>query len=502
MNGGANKQVDHNLKSFSVPALPRWANRLPLCLLLVLLACGRQPPPSPQISEHTPTLTPARQVEINPTRPVPTPSRQPASRIGIDAEEINGLLIQLWHPWSGQSGEAVEEAVSQFNASNPYGLRAEANYIGNYNSLNQRIRFASPEELPQLAVGYGYQIRDWQDSGIEVANLNIYQTDPEWGLTPDDWADFFPAFLPEDQGSGMITGFPAQRFAQVMIYNKTWAEELGFSFAPDTPVAFQEQACAAAVANSEDDDPANDRTGGWLINTSPPVMLSWFYSFGARVIAEGDEGYHLDSPETKTALEFLKDLFDAGCAWDSPETDPIAELAARRALLITTSIAELPLIQNALERAGSTDEWLALPFPTDQQDPVLAVYGPAFAILQSTPEKDLAAWLLIKWLATPEQQARLVSSSSSLIMRAATLEHLTNYAADNPQWATIQTHLDHALPEPALRSWETVRWVLSDVGTQVFRYYFTKERIPATLELMEETAAELHTRLQEEVPPP
>jgi hypothetical protein len=37
-----------------------------------------------------------------------------------------------------------------------------------------------------------------------------------------------------------------------------------------------------------------------------------------------------------------------------------------------------------------------------------------------------------------------------------------------------------------------VRWILNDVGTQIFRYYFTPDRIPATLELMDETAAELH----------
>jgi hypothetical protein len=36
-----------------------------------------------------------------------------------------------------------------------------------------------------------------------------------------------------------------------------------------------------------------------------------------------------------------------------------------------------------------------------------------------------------------------------------------------------------------------VRWAVSDVGTQVFRSYFVPERIPATLQLLDETAAEL-----------
>ncbi|MGB3903793.1 MAG: hypothetical protein WBB22_02635, partial [Anaerolineae bacterium] len=61
-----------------------------------------------------------------------------------------------------------------------------------------------------------------------------------------------------------------------------------------------------------------------------------------------------------------------------------------------------------------------------------------------------------------------------------------------PQWATALELLDHAQPEPGLGSWKTVRWVLGDVGTQIFRYYFTPDRIPITLELMDETIAELH----------
>lgn len=496
MPDSTTKQTDHTLKSASVPAYLQWGRQLLICLLLSLLACGRQPSPFPQIPETTPTSTPTPQAETGATSPAPTPSPQPASTIGIDPEGIQGVLLRIWHPWSGRAGQAMEEMISRFNASNPYGLQVESAYIGNYNSLDERVQSAPPEDLPQIAVGYAYQIQDWQNSGIEITDLSLYLNEPEWGFEPHELADFFPAFIEKEQMSRIELGFPAQRFTQVMIYNKTWANELGISSSPGTPAAFYEQACRASQANKNDDDPTNDGTGGWLINTTPPAMLSWFYSFGARIISPGNDGYQFNTQEIKTALEFLKDLFDAGCAWDSPESDPLAELAARRALLITTSITDLTLIRSALEKNGSTDDWLALPFPSEQSQPALAVYGPSFAILKSSPEEDLAAWLLIKWLAEPEQQALMVSNSSSLVIRESTLEHLKDYSVENPQWALIQTYLDHARPEPELRSWETVRWVLSDVGTQVFRYYFTRERIPATLELLEETAAELHARSQ------
>jgi hypothetical protein len=100
-------------------------------------------------------------------------------------------------------------------------------------------------------------------------------------------------------------------------------------------------------------------------------------------------------------------------------------------------------------------------------------------------------------LSSPEQQAGLVAAGSSFPTRTGALEQLEDYAADHSQWNEAQSLLEHAHSEPAFPSWENVRWVVGDVGTQVFRYYFTADRIPATLELMDNTAAELHARTGE-----
>ena len=109
-----------------------------------------------------------------------------------------------------------------------------------------------------------------------------------------------------------------------------------------------------------------------------------------------------------------------------------------------------------------------------------------------TPDENLAAWLVIKWLLSPEQDANLVEARGTFPVKASTLDLLDNYADEHPQWSAAQELLEHAKTEPGLDSWGSVRWILGDVGTQIFRYYFTPDRIPATLELMDETASELH----------
>jgi ABC-type glycerol-3-phosphate transport system substrate-binding protein len=117
-------------------------------------------------------------------------------------------------------------------------------------------------------------------------------------------------------------------------------------------------------------------------------------------------------------------------------------------------------------------------------------------MFSGTAEEDLAAWLVIKWLAAAEQQADFVTANGSFPTRSSAMEFLSAYASENPQWASAQDLLGNARAEPNLISWNVVRWVVSDVGTQIFRYYYTPETIPATLELMEETAAELHERTE------
>jgi ABC-type glycerol-3-phosphate transport system substrate-binding protein len=408
--------------------------------------------------------------------------------------------VTFWHAWSGEAGEAIQEAVRAFNAENELGITAEAVYQGNYNDLYAKIDSAlQAGEPPQLAAAYAEQILAWEQAQEDtITDLEPYVNDPGWGLTEAEQSDFFPVFWESDLVEGTRVGLPAQRSAYVIAYNTTWAKELGFSSPPETPAQFRTQACAAANANRLDADPDNDGTGGWAVNTAPSAILSWFYAFDSPVVRPDGSGYAFNTPESEEALTFLKGLYDAGCAWLKPDTSPIeyaeAEFAARQALFITTALADLPQLDAALRAANNRDRWTVIGFPSAVKEPVIGTFGPSFTVFKGTPEEQLAAWLLAKWLSAPEQQARFIQASGTFPTRATALDLLDSYATDQPQWAAAQELLTNARSEPTYASWGVVRWVVGDVGTQVFRYYFTGDRISATLELMDETAAELHAR--------
>jgi ABC-type glycerol-3-phosphate transport system substrate-binding protein len=470
---------------------------LVLSLLLVgalfFAACSDQPSPTELPASATPELLPTATSTPPTPSPTPTITPQPTSSLEVKAADLDDITLEFWHPWSGATGDAFKKSLDEFNAGNPYGISVEAISQGDLNSLYEKLDTADLETgLPNLAVGANYQIQSWISTGKPVAGLDTYVSDPEWGYSVSELADFNELFLQQDIKEGSRFGLPAVRSAQVMYYNTTWAEELGFTTPPRTPEQFKTQACAAAQTNQNNDNPDDDGTGGWLINTNPSGILSWLFAFDSQVLLPDDSGYQFNTPQSEAALLFLKELIDEGCAFELLESPAEVEFANRQALFITSPLSNINFQNSEFVRAENDDSWTVTGFPSAGGEPASSVYGPSYFMFAGTPEENLAAWLAIKWLLSPEQDASMVAARGTFPILVTTLDFLHDYADENPQWAAAQDILDHAKTEPGLESWGSVRWILGDVGTQIFRYYFTPDRVPATLELMDETAAELH----------
>ncbi|MGB3702700.1 MAG: extracellular solute-binding protein [Anaerolineales bacterium] len=459
----------------------------------LIAACSGQPPPISTAISETPELKPTLTSIPATLSPTATITPQPTSSLGVKESDLDGLTLKFWHPWSGETGEAIQDSLTEFNTINNFGITVESISQGSLNSLYEKIATADKAAgLPNLAVGADYQIQSWISSGKPVTGLNNYVNDPEWGFHSDELADFFDIFLQQDVKEQNRFGLPAVRTAQVMYYNTSWAEELGFTSPPGSAAEFKEQVCAAAQAIQTNEDAQDDGSGGWLINTTPASVLSWMYAFNSSVLLPNENGYQFDSQETENAFLFLKELFDEGCAYEVLESPAEIDFAYRRALFITSSLSDLAYQTSEFERVENKDDWTVIGFPSPEGDAAISIYGPSYVMFAGTPEENLAAWLVIKWLLSPEQGAKIIEARGTFPIRASTMDFLDDYASEHPQWVAAQELLAHAQAEPGLESWGAVRWILSDVGTQIFRYYFTPDRIPATLELMDETAAELH----------
>ncbi len=460
---------------------------LPALLLVSLVACARETP-----GPGTPTPSPERE------RLVPATSTQEASstpELGVTSQpertatptphplnDLRGTTIQFWHPWSGEREFAVLSLVNQFNAENEYGIVVTA--FSHKGDLYQNVRAGIwSGVLPQVAAAYNNQLQSWDNQGGVIVDLNTFIDHPVWGLDAEARADYYPVFWDQDEVTGKRLGVAVYRTAMTLFYNQTWARELGFQAPPASTAEFRQQACAAA---------RNDGTGGWIASLDPSTVMSWILAFGGSGLNEAGDGYDFDTPEVAAAFEYLASLFGRGCAWLPAYRYANDEFASRQGLFYTSSIAGIPYQQAAMENHQNTDQWTVLPFPSPEGDPVLNVNGPAYAILRSSPKKELAAWLFVRWITQPENQAVFIQSSGYFPSRRSTLTHLQAYALDNPQWMEALAWIPYSKFEPRLGSWGIARWAVGEAAGELAKPGFDSASIPDLLAELNALLAETH----------
>lgn len=467
-----------------------------LGILLASFACVGYTPPGPDLPVRTSQRQSAKSPAASPSpRVSPSPARTPLPTLGVGDAGLQGTLVQFWYPRSADSKDLIRLLGMEFSRTNPWGIDVQVQVWDDYTSLVQGVTDSIYGDLPDLLLVYNYHAARLDASGKLLVDLAPYIYSSEWGFTLQELEDFYPPVWEQEVyasggGSSVVLGVPFYRLAQLLLFNESWANEMGFLIPPSTPQRFRDLTCAAARFNQRDEHPQNDGTGGWVVDTDASTLTSWIYAYGGELAVPGD-GYAFADAGTRRALAYLRDLYDSGCAWISPDPYPNAELADRRALFIASNVTGLASQEAAFARAGSSDHWTAIPFPSAVGEPVIDAYGPSLAVVRSTPAKQLAAWLFLKWLVQPEVQARWTERYGTLPTRASVGSLLTTYQKKHPQWAAALELLPFARSEPRRLSWEVVRWALSDAGKQLFSPTFTAGQLPDLLEMLASTATEL-----------
>ncbi|MDQ3005470.1 MAG: extracellular solute-binding protein, partial [Chloroflexota bacterium] len=168
--------------------------------------------------------------------------------------------------------------------------------------------------------------------------------------------------------------------------------------------------------------------------------------------------------------------------------------AARQALFATASLEDLPDQSRAFAAAGSQDEWTVLPFPGLDRN-AFVVYGSSFVMLQADDAPQLASWLFMRWMLSPENQARWIKGTGLFPLRDSTASLVADYSAEHPQWATAVELLSSGEMTPQLASWRVVRIMLEDAFRDMFDTIrhpeLTDGQVPLILRQMDETVDDI-----------
>lgn len=492
---------------------PRWSSLISLGLLAAFLLAACQPktitplvkstrtPPATK----TPYRTPTRYVPGSPSSVVSLPTADganggtpsagnatptPSARITVGPEDLKGITLTFWHPWDGAVQNEVEALADEFNRTNSYEIKVNVYSAGGKEALLENLTNPPPDTKPaQVIAATTEQLFALNASGAyPLLNLDDYANDAKWGLSSQEIADFPLVFWRQDVDGQKRLGIPAQRSIQVMFYNQTWAQELGFNQPPTTFEDFEKQACAAAKTNKKDKDRTKDGTGGWYVSSDPLSLVNWAATVNPKILTSMDAEHYSFSDETTSSVFInLRRMFDENCAWSGQAATPYEYFAGRRALFYSGTSEDILQQMAANQRLGSGDQWTVLTYPSGDQKPVALVSGISYAIPSSTPEEQLAAWIFIHWMAAPVNQTRIVRASGSISTSVSALTDLQDFQQFYPQWSTAAGWMPIAQPAPRRASWIIAKNILEDAGWQLFRLEPTPYPVPAILEQIDQT---------------
>jgi ABC-type glycerol-3-phosphate transport system substrate-binding protein len=467
---------------------------LALVLGLTLTACGGTTADEPT---NNTTANNSADMEEPTEAPMEEPTEEPMPEdTGMD---LSGTSIVFWSVYD--EGDAlndlINEYVTEFNASNEWGITVEHLGQVDYNPLVDKVNAGlTSGDLPNIVQAYTSSFLDWDLLGA-VTDLTPYVNDADYGLTAEEQAAIYPGVAADGLTvDGRRLAYPLSQSANVMTYNFTWAQELGFDNPPSNTAELKEQLCAAAAANASDDNPDNDGTGGMVWYPSASNYLSFVYAYGGNELNADQTAYDFTSQPFIDVAMYINDLKANGCTFET-ESYPNPEQAQRLALITLSSTAGLRYYTAAFEDANNDDDWGFLPFVGPNGETAADAFTQSVGVLTSTPEQDLASWLFIKYMTTPENQARWVKASGYLPTQSTTEPLLTDYVASEPRFQSALDLSAAGQAEPqTFPAWASVRRAINDAAALLYDPSLDEAGVLTILQQLNADAAEYVSEVQ------
>jgi ABC-type glycerol-3-phosphate transport system substrate-binding protein len=413
------------------------------------------------VTNVTPTAprTPSPTATAEPTEAVPTfgaidPSRQE---------------LVFWHVYTGDQEQLLLELVEQFNSTNEWGIRVVAEYGGDAGELMAKnLHAMALGTPPDLSIAYPQQVAAYAQADA-VEPLDDYTNSPQYGLTAEEVADIHPAFLESVRNpvfNNQMLSFPLSRSMVVLNYNADWLNELGYETPPETWEAFREMSMVAT-------DPDAD-TRGYALDVNAWSVANWLWSRGGDLMSPDGKAAVFNGPEAVEALTFVQALMDDGYAYQIAEPyGDQTDFANEKVLFTVDSTERLPQYTQAIADRATGEprfNWAVAPLPHSSAEPVVVIYGPGVCVFKTTPQKQLASWLFVRWFVQTENNVKWAITGYDFPLRQSALEseELLAHVEENPNYGTAFGFLQWGRGEPPVSAYDTIRGLINEATMAVF----------------------------------
>ena len=414
--------------------------RLALAVIVAACGCATSPTITPVSTRAVPTAT-------VPLTPTPTSPPNPVA-----------CELHVWHSLSGAREAGLRAIVESFDAQNPDSIRIRLEY--HVDLQTEVLTAASAGTPPDVVITSCDEMALFASRGL-VATLNPYRDHPVYGLGDAQAADLWPVVLHGcvDKDSDQSLGLLIDIQAQLLYYNSAWLMRLKTE-APPTTWDQLRTLCNAARGDKK------SGTWGLAFDGASLTVSNWIASLGGSLLDE-EGNLTLASSEATAALTALQDLGQDGCMVCSSESGAgRQEFASEKALFAFDSSSELNKYREAIldpKTRKAKFSWDVASFPFVTSEPVVLVSGLTLGILNTSPNQQLAAWLLLKWFLEPLNDASWVLATGSLPLHVSLQDsaELKQYVEEHPQYLTAARLMAYARTEPAAAVMPMIRTLMT-----------------------------------------
>ncbi len=321
---------------------------------------------------------------------------------GNSSSENSGekQIVTFWHSMGGKGQEALDGIVEDFNKSQDK-IQVNAEYQGKYDeSLTKFNTVAGTDNAPSMIQTFEIGTMSMINSGNIKPIQDLIDADGyDMGGLEENIVNYYSL-------DGKFYSMPFNSSTPVMYYNKDAFKAAGLD--PETPPATFEEVEEVSKKIAE----ANPKMKGFALQAYGWLYEQLLANQGALLL-NNDNG-RSDTPteigwteeEGKSIFEWVKRMVDDGtfANYGTNEDNMVAGfIAGDVSMFLQSSASARDVIDNAPFEVGIA----FLPHPEDKDREGVVIGGASLWMIDDKPEAEQnAAWEFMKYLQTPEVQAK------------------------------------------------------------------------------------------------
>ena len=406
--------------------------------MTVLVGCVPQ-----KVEQATTTAAPA---ETKAETQAETVAQSGASKEDSVATEITGPVeVTIWHQYSDQYEVWFQKVADEFQKQNP-NITIKLQYQPADQYEAKVMAAAKAKDMPSMVHSAAANMTSYINEGALV-DLDGFIYNDKVGYENFD----------EDINAGlnqMYVPWDNKRYAMplflggnVFFYNKTMFDELGIV----PPKTWSEVEAVATAVSEKIGKP------GFGFQIFVDGYMEVLTQAGGEVVDLATRTAMFDSDIAKEKINWYKDLMDKGVARlvgdDRHFTTPFANGDVGCYVALSGNYGYL------VNAVGDKFEMGAAPLPQEGPKKFVGLTEPVFAIAKTNPEEELASWLFLKYLLSPEVNAECGTVFGALPASNEAMKQdvYQEFLKENPVARAVYDQRDAYGYMPTIAGWYELR---------------------------------------------